>query len=141
MRSPLVYPATGKKTLPGLVIWTSRPAICTGDLRRLGRLRQLDLAPADHRGGGGRHNRADVAIGRLIEVDDHGRVVARPAALARLTVDPGRPRPRRHGVAGQDQVDPHAEVLVEHARTVVPIGEDARSRPALADHVVEAVPD
>src|SRR3984893_3486862 len=102
MRLPLVYPATGKKTLSRLVIWTSRPAICTGDLQRLGRLRQLDLAPADDRGGGRRHNRADVAIGRLIEVDDHRRVVARPAALARLAVDPGRPHPRRHRVAGKD---------------------------------------
>src|ERR1700687_5921208 len=136
MRSPLVYPATGKKTLSGLVIWTSRPAICTDDLQWLGRLRQLDLAPADHRGGGGRHNRADVTIWRLIEVDDHRRVVARPAALSRLAVDPGRSHPRRHSVAGKDQVDPHAEVLVEHARPVVPIGKDARSRPTLADHVV-----
>ncbi len=109
-----------------------------GDLDLAARY-QLDLAPADHRGGGGRHNRADVAIGRLIEVDDHRRVVAGPAALARLAVDPGRPHPCRHDVAGQDQVDPHAEVLVEHARAVVPIGEDTRSRPVLADHVVEAV--
>src|ERR1700674_6112295 len=102
MRSPLVYPATGKKTLSGLVIWTSRPAICTGDLQRSGRLRQLDLAPADHRSGGGRHNRGDVTIGRLVEGDDHGRMVARPAALARLAVDPCGPYPRRHRVAGHD---------------------------------------
>src|SRR5579859_6908404 len=111
MRSPFVYPATGKKTLSGLVIWTSRPAICTGDLQPLGHLRQLDLAPADHGRGRRRYNRADVAIGSFIEVDDHRRVVTRPAALARLAVDPGRSHPRCHGVAGQDQVDPHAEVL------------------------------
>ena len=36
-----------------------------------------------------RHDRADVAVGRLVEVDDHRRVVARPLALARLAVDPG----------------------------------------------------
>src|SRR6476661_3620387 len=123
MSSPFVYPATGKKTLSGLVIWTSRPAICTGDLRRLGRLRQLDFAPPDYRGGRRRHNRADVAIGRLIEVDDDRRVVAWPATLARLAVDPSRTHPRRHGVAGQHQVDSHAKVLVEHPRPVVPIGE------------------
>ena len=42
------------------------------------------------------------------------------------------------GVAGEDQVDPHPEVLVEHARAVVPVGEDALVRPAVADDVVQA---
>ena len=39
---------------------------------------------------------------------------------------------------GQDQVDPHPEVLVEHARPVVPVGEHTAGRPAVADHVVQA---
>ena len=46
--------------------------------------------------------------------------------------------PVRHRVAGQDQVDPHAEVLVEHAGAVVPVGEDALVRPSLAHDVAEA---
>ena len=37
-----------------------------------------------------RHDRADVAVGRLVEVDDHRRVVARALALAGLPVDPRR---------------------------------------------------
>src|SRR6201999_3145240 len=51
-------------------------------------LRELDLAAPLGRGGWRRHHRSDVAVGRLVEVDDHRRVVAGPAALARLAVDP-----------------------------------------------------
>ena len=39
--------------------------------------------------------------------------------------------------AGQDQVDPHAEVLVEHAGPVVPVREDALVGPPVADDVVQ----
>ena len=85
-----------------------------------------------------RHDRPDVAVRRLVEVDDHRRVVARPAALARLAVDPRRPDALGHRPAREDQVDPHAEVLVEHAGAVVPVGEDALVRPAVAHDVVQA---
>ena len=75
-----------------------------------------------------RHDRPDVAVGRLVEVDDHRRVVARPLALAGLAVDPGGLDALGDGVAGQHEVDPHPEVLVEHAGAVVPVGEDALVR-------------
>ena len=42
------------------------------------------------------------------------------------------------GCAGQHQVDPHPEVLVEHPGPVVPVGEDALAGPAVADDVVQA---
>ena len=42
-----------------------------------------------------------------------------------------------NGSLGQDQVDPHPEVLVEHPGAVVPVGEDALVRPALAHDVVQ----
>ena len=40
--------------------------------------------------------------------------------------------------AGQDEVDAHAEVLVEHPGAVVPVGEDPLGRPAVAHDVVQA---
>ena len=43
-----------------------------------------------------------------------------------------------HRVAGQHQVDPHAEVLVEHPGPVVPVGEHPLGRPAIAHDVVQA---
>jgi DNA primase len=42
-----------------------------------------------------RHDRPDVAVRRLVQVDDHRRVIARPGALAGLPVDPRRPHPAR----------------------------------------------
>ena len=57
-------------------------------LTALRRLRQL-LRPL-RRVRGRRHDRADVAVGRLVEVDDHRRVVARALALA---APGGRSRP------------------------------------------------
>ena len=39
--------------------------------------------------------------------------------------------------AGEDQVDPHAQVLVEHARAVVPVAEHALAGPAVADDVAQ----
>ena len=97
------------------------------------------LAPRFVTGRGRRrHDRADVAVGRLVEVDDHGRVVARPAALARVAVDPRGLDAVGHRPAREDEVDPHAEVLVEHAGAVVPVGEDALVGPAIADDVMQA---
>ena len=67
-----------------------------------GRLRQLLGAAPGRRRRRRRHDRPDVAVRRLVEIDDHRRVVARPLALARLAVDPGGPhalgdRARRRG--------------------------------------------
>ena len=81
----------------------ARPALARprpASRRPLGRLRQLLRAAPGHRRGGRRHDRPDVPVRRLVQVDDHGRVVARSAALARLPVDPcglgrGSPRVRR----------------------------------------------
>ena len=42
------------------------------------------------------------------------------------------------GSLGEHEVDPHAEVLVEHAGAVVPVGEHALVRPAVAHDVVQA---
>ena len=61
-----------------------------------------------------------------------------PVALAGLAVDPCRPHPLGDRPAGEHQVDPHPEVLVEHAGAVVPVGEHALVRPAVAHHVVQA---
>ena len=52
------------------------------------RLRQLLRAALGDRRGRRRHHRADVAVGRLVQVHDHRRVVARPLALAGVAVDP-----------------------------------------------------
>ncbi len=59
--------------------------------RRLARLRQLLRAAPRSRSRRRRHDRPDVAVRRLVQIDDHRRVVARPLALARLAVDPGGP--------------------------------------------------
>ncbi len=61
------------------------------------RLGQLGRAPLGGRRGGRRHDRPDVTVWRLVQVDDHGGVVARPAALARLPVHPCRPHTAGHG--------------------------------------------
>src|SRR5204862_248907 len=82
--------------------------------------------------------RADVAVRRLVEVDDHRRVVARTFALARVAVHPGGLDAVGDVVAGQDEVDPHAAVLVEHPGAVVPVGEDPLVWPPLAHDVAQA---
>src|SRR5918994_6210328 len=64
-------------------------------------------------------------------------MVARPAALPRVAVDPGGLHALRDGPAGKDEVDAHAEVLVEHAGAVVPVGEDPLAGPAIADDVMQ----
>ena len=110
----------------------TRPAALTT------RLRQLLRAALRDRRARRRHDRADVAVGRLVEVDDDRRVVARALALAGLAVDPGGLDALGDRVAGQHEVDPHPEVLVEHAGAVVPVGEDALAGPAVAHDVVEA---
>ena len=104
----------------------------------LRRLRQLLRAALGHRRGGRRHDRPDVPVRRLVEVDDHRRVVARPAALARLAVDPRRLHALGDRLARRAQVDPHPEVLVEHPGAVVPVGEHALVRPAVAHDVAQA---
>ena len=85
-----------------------------------------------------RHDWPDVPVRRLVEVDDHRRVITRSPAFARLAIDPDGSDPARDGAAGQDQVDPHPEILVEHSRPVVPIGEDALGRPAITHYVAQA---
>ena len=67
---------------PGVVHAGSVP------LRRLG---QLDRAAPRRRSGRRRHDWPDVAVRRLVQVDDHRRVIARPVALARVPVHPRRP--------------------------------------------------
>ena len=106
--------------------------------RRHGRLRQLGRAAPGRRSGGRRHDRPDVPVRRLVQVDDHRRVIARPAALAGLPVHPCRPDAAGDRRAGQHQVDPHPEVLVEHSRAVVPVGEHPLVRPAIAHDVAQA---
>ena len=46
--------------------------------------------------------------------------------------------PLGHAAAGEHEVDPHAEVLVEHPGAVVPVGEDALAGPAVAHDVAQA---
>ena len=67
-----------------------------------------------------------------------GGVVAGAFAFAGLAVDPGGLGAVGDRGGGEDQVDPHAEVFVEHAGAVVPVGEDAVGGPAVADDVAEA---
>src|SRR5688572_4802163 len=55
----------------------------------------------------------------LVQVDGQRGVIGRYGrALARLAIDLGVNEPTRDGRSGQEQVDAHPEVLVEHARTV-----------------------
>src|SRR5205814_266958 len=82
-----------------------------------GRLWELHPAARDHRSRWRRHHRADIPVGRLVEVDDDRRMVAGTAALPRLPVDPGGPHPSGHRLCRQAEVQPHAHVLVEHPRT------------------------
>ena len=90
------------------------------------------------RSRGRRHDRPDVPVRRLVEVDDHRRVVARPAALAGVAVHPRRLDAIGDRLAGQHQIDPHPEVLMEHPGPVVPVGEDPLVRPAIAHDVAQA---
>ena len=55
-----------------------------------------------------------------------------------MPVDPRRPHPIGDRSGGQHQVDAHAQVLVEHPGAVVPVGEHALVRPAIAHDVVQA---
>ena len=41
-------------------------------------------------------------------------------------------------LAGQNKIDPHPEVLMEHPRPVVPVGEHPLVRPAIAHYVTQA---
>src|SRR5688572_8533726 len=60
-------------------------------------------------------------LSRLVEIDRQRSVIRRHRrALARLAIDLRVHEPIRGVRAGQEQVDAHPEVLVEHARTVVP---------------------
>ncbi len=72
---------------------TGRPAA----RRRLGGLGVLDGPAPRGRRRGRRDDRANVAIGRVVEIDDDRGVVAWPAALARLAVDPRGAHARRDG--------------------------------------------
>ena len=104
---------------------SSPRATATAALSRYGAACGSFFAPALRRVRRRRHDRADVAVGRLVEVDDHRRVVARALALAGLAVDPRGLDALGDVVAGEHEVDPHAAVLVEHPGAVVPVGEDA----------------
>ena len=59
--------------------------------RRSRGLRQPLAAAPGPRSGGRWHDRPDVPVGGLVEIDDHRRVVAGPGALAGVPVDPRRP--------------------------------------------------
>ena len=69
---------------------------------------------------------------------DDRRVIARFRALARLAIYPRRAGALGNARTGQHEVDAHAQVLVEHAGAVVPVGEDPLVRPAVADDVAQA---
>ena len=106
---------------------------------------RADVAPAGsalggRRSGRRRHDRADVPVRRLVQVDDHRGVIAGSLALARLAVDPRRADSASHRRRGQHQIDAHPEVAVEHPGAVVPVGEHALGRPVLAHHVAQAQP-
>ena len=105
---------------------------------RYGDCGSLARAALGHRSGGRRHDWPDVPVRRLVQVDDHRRVVARPASLAGLPVHPCRPDTAGDRLAGQHQIDPHPEVLMEHPRPVVPVGEHPLVRPAIAHDVTQA---
>src|SRR5215469_8050112 len=115
----------------------SMPTCSLAPRRPSASLRQLDLARLA-RCRWRRHDRPDVTVWCLVEVDDHWRVVTWPGALAGMPVNPRRLDPAGHRRARQHQIDPHAEVLVKHAGSVVPVREDALVRPALAHNIVQA---
>ena len=54
-----------------------------------------------------------------------------------MAVHPRSAHPPRDLSPREDQVDPHPQVLVEHAGAVVPVGEHALAGPALAHDVDE----
>src|ERR1700704_4580458 len=112
--------------------------VTPGFHHRLRRLRQLDCAGRGDWSRWRRDDRADVPVRGLVEVDDHWGVVAWTLALAHLAVYPGGADAGGGRGAGQDQVDPHSEVSVEHPGPVVPVGEDPLVRPAVADDVAQA---
>ena len=89
---PARLPEDARRAQARAALARPRPAALT-DHRRALRLRQLLRAALGHRRGRRRHDRPDVPVRRLVEVDDHRRVIARPLALARLTVDPRRLHP------------------------------------------------
>src|SRR5580693_2910349 len=101
-------------------------------------LREPGRARAGGARGGRRDDGPDVAVGSVVQVDDDRGVVAWPGALACFPVDPRGAYPAGDGVAGEDEVDAHAQVLVEHPGPVVPVGEDALVWPPVPDDVVQA---
>src|SRR5262245_25414963 len=74
-------------------------------------LGELLLAALGGGRGWRRYDGADVAVGRLVEVDDHRGMVARPGALARVAVDPRGAHPAGDRRRGEHEIDAHAEVL------------------------------
>ena len=90
---PARLPEDAGRAQAGPALARPRPAarLARTGAPRVRRLRQLPRAAPGGRRRRRRHDRPDVAVRRLVEVDDDGRVVARPLALARLPVDPGRP--------------------------------------------------
>ena len=66
-------------------------------------------------------------------------MIARPGALAGVAVDPRRPYALGDRRARQHEVDPHPEVLVEHAGAVVPVAEHALAGPAVAHDVAHSL--
>ncbi len=84
------------------------------------------------------HHRAHIAVGCGVQVGDDRCVVAGFGALAGQAVDPGGLGARGRAGAGEDQVDPHPEVLVEHAGPVVPVAEHSVVGPAAAHDIGQA---
>src|SRR5262252_10205965 len=69
---------------------------------------------------GGRPARVEGVTG-LVEIDHERRVIRRQGlALARLAIDLDPHRARGNRPGHEQVVDPHAEVLVEVARAIVP---------------------
>ncbi len=67
-------------------------------------------------------------------------MVTRAGALARLSIDPRRLDALCDGIAGEHEIDPHPEVLVEHPGPVVPVREHALGRPVISHDVVQTDP-
>ena len=103
----------------------------------LRRLRQPLRAARRRRSRRRRHDGPDVTVRCLVQIDDHRRVIARPLALPGLAVNPGGPDAVCDRRGGEHEVDPHPAILVEHPSPVVPVGEHALVRPAVAHDVVK----
>src|SRR5207302_5237133 len=78
-------------------------------------------------------------VPRLVEVDDERRVIrGQGLALPRFAIDLGPYRPPGDRLGDEQVIDPHAEVLVEVAGTIVPPRVAPRLGPAQTVDVDQA---